>query len=178
MKTRYTHEELVAWLASHGTIRGGITPINLPYGSGEPAVGSLLKLLTLNSPGVYAPIGNLGNMKWGLKVKDADTTNQGTVWTQGIPTLIEGGTLTADLHLIPSSAGADFDANTLEGHSFTSGLGEIATTRQVRQYSLTWPDGSGMFFSAYITDFPVDMNVDKDILSNVTFKVTGAPTFF
>ncbi len=152
--------------------------INLGYGSGEPTQPTFLYLLTLNSPATYIPVGNLGNMKWGLKVKDADTTNQGDPWMQSIPTLIDGNNLVADLHFIPSSAGADYDANALEGHSFTSGLGYIMRQRQVRQWKLVWPDGAGMFFSAYFSDYPVDMNIEKDLLANCTLKITGEPTFF
>jgi hypothetical protein len=154
-----------------------LTNVNLPLGSGIAAVGSLLQILNLASPSKYIPIGNLGNMKWGFKLMDADTTNQGTVWKQGIPTLRDGGTITGDLHLVPSSAGADL-TGVLEGHSFVTGLGHIAVNADVRQYKMTWPDGAGMFFSAYITDFPVDMQIEKDLLCNITWKVTGAPTFF
>jgi hypothetical protein len=116
-------------------------------------------------------------MKWNLKIMDADVTNQGTVWKQGIPTLRDGGTIVADLHFFPSSPGADL-TGTLEGHSFVTGLGHIAVNADVRQYRLVWPDGAGMFFSAYITDFPIDMGLEKDLLSNFTLKVTGPPTFF
>jgi hypothetical protein len=151
--------------------------INLTEGTGIPAVGSLLYILNLDAPSIYIPIGNLGNMKWGLKIMDADTTNQGTVWKQGIPTLRDGGTITGDLHLVPSSPGADL-TGTLEGHSFVDGLGHIAVNADVRQYKLVWPDGAGMFFSAYITDFPVDMQIEKDLLCNITWKVSGPPTFF
>lgn len=149
--------------------------LNLPEGSGIPAVGSVLSILSL--AGGYKPIGNLGNMKWGLKILDADTTNQGTVWKQGIPTLRDGNTITGDLHFIPGSPGADV-SGALEGHSFIDGLGFIAIDADVRQYRLVWPDGSGMFFSAYMTEFPIDMSVEKDLLCSVTFKVTGQPTFF
>lgn len=154
-----------------------ITPINLPYGSGEPAVGSQLSLLNLESPATYNLVGNAGNQKWGLKVKNADTTNQGTVWTQSIPTLLDGGAFNCDLHFIPSSTGSE-EAVGLEGHGFVSGLGWIATQRQTRQWKLVWPDGSGMFFSAYITDFPVDMNLEKDLMANMTLTVVGQPEFF
>lgn len=152
-----------------------LTNINLPAGSGIPAIGSVLSILSL--AGGYHPIGNLGNMKWNAKVMDADTTNQGTVWKQSIPTLRDGGTITGDLHFQPGSGGADV-TGTLEGHSFIDGLGFIFVDADVRQYRLVWPDGSGMFFAAYITDFPVDMSVEKDLLCNITWKVTGQVTFF
>jgi hypothetical protein len=150
-----------------------IPNITLPGGSGIPAVGSILNLLVYNSPQTYKPVGNMGNLKWGMKTMDADTTNQGTIWKQGIPTLNDGGTITGDLHMIPASAGADYNANTLEGHSFDSGLGNIMINREVRQWRLDWPDGSGIYFSAYFTEYPVDMNLEKDMEANITLKVTG-----
>ena len=154
-----------------------ITPITLSQGSGEATVGSILYLLNLQSPAVYNPVGNVGNMKMGMKVKTADTTNQGTIWTQSIPTLLEGGTYTMDLHFIPGSAGTE-EAVGIEGHGFISGLMWIFTQRQIRTWKLIWPDGSGVFFTAYITDAPVDMNLDKDLMAAIVITITGQPQFF
>lgn len=149
--------------------------VNLPGGSGIPAIGSVLSLLSL--AGGYVPIGNAGNLKWGMSVENAPTTNQGTVWKQSIPTLRDGGELTCDLHFIPGSAGADV-SGALEGHSFVDGLGFICRNADVRSWRLVWPDGSGMFFTAYLSKFPVDMSVDKDLIAAITLQLTGPPAFF
>lgn len=154
-----------------------ITPITLSAGSGEATVGSILYLLNLQSPAVYNPVGNVGNMKMNMKVKDADTTNQGTIWTQGIPTLLEGGSYSFDLHFIPASAGSE-GAVGIEGHSFLSGLMWIFTQRQIRTWKLIWPDNSGVFFTAYISETPIDMNLEKDLMAAVVIKITGQPQFF
>lgn len=151
--------------------------VTLAEGPGIAAIGSVLYLQTLQTPPTFAAVGNLGNMKWGFKLKTADVTNQGTVWMQSIPTLRDGGTITGDLFFMPLSPGADA-AGQIEGHSFVDGLGFIATNADVRQWKLVWPDGSGMFFSAYITDFPIDMAVEKALTCAITLTVTGPPTFF
>lgn len=148
--------------------------------SGIPAVGCILYLLNLDSPGYYIPIGNLGNMKWEYQLKDADTTNQGTTWMQGIPTLNNPGELTADIHFIPDSQGVEGSISGIEGHSFLTGLGWIATQRQVRTWKQVWSNtaGNGFYNQGYITNFPIDMNIEKDLLANFKLKFSGAPTFF
>jgi hypothetical protein len=153
-----------------------IQNINLTAGSGMPAVGSQLYLQNLQSPAVYNLVGNVGNQKWSPVAKTADTTNQGTVWMQSIPTILDGAKFTVELFFIPGSAGSE-EAVGLEGHGFVSGLGWLFTQRQVRQWKLIWPDASVMFFSAYITDFPVDMAVEKALSVSMTLTVTGQPTF-
>ena len=155
------------------------TPINLPYGSGEAANGSQLALLNLASPAVYQLIGNVGNEDWALSIKDAETSNQGLPWTQGIPCIVDGGDFTFDLMLVPSSVGNEESASAgLEGHGFETGLGWVATQRQTRQWKLTWPDGTGIYFSAYFTKFPVSMPVDKALTAKCALKITGAVTPF
>jgi hypothetical protein len=151
--------------------------INLPYGSGEPGVNTILRLANLGSPQIYNPVGNVGNIKWGLKNKGADTTNQGVSFTQSIPTVTDVGTFTADLHFIPSSTGSDGVAG-LEGHGFDSGLGQIFTLKQVRPWSVTFPDGTGAYFMGYILDFPIDAAIEKDLMVNMTIQVSGEPIFF
>ena len=59
-----------------------VTNVNLPGGSGLPAVGSVLWIASQGSPQVYNPIGNQGNIDWSIKTEMADTTNQGTPWRQ------------------------------------------------------------------------------------------------
>lgn len=154
-----------------------LQPINLSQGSGTPAVGTILSVSNLGSPQTFIPIGNASNIKWNLKMGQADTTNQGTGWKQSIPTLGDPGTMTCDIHFIPGSAGRDGLSTGLEGHSFSSGLGYIFQNRQIRYYTLTFPDGTAEVFQAYISEFPIDADVTKDLMLHVTFQLTGQPTF-
>ncbi len=155
--------------------------ITLPQGSGLPSVGSILSILT-GSPATYKPIGNLSNLSWDLKAVTADTTNMGTPWKQHIVTLMDAGTIKGDLYFQPSS---DADEGGIVGHSFSDpeALGYIFAAQAsggdgvVRAYSIDFPDGITFYMDATIDDFPIDMNVEKPLMSKITFGVTGEPVF-
>lgn len=152
-----------------------ITNITLSYGPGEPTVGSVLYVGNLGSPTTYKPVGNAGNQKWNLKAKTADVTNQGTPWVQSIPTLLDAGTFTCDVHFIPSSGGSDTSG--AMGHGFTSGLGSLFTQREILPWKLVYPDGTTEYFTGYISDFTQDMNLEKDLNVNMVITVIGEPIF-
>lgn len=157
-----------------------LTPITLPEGSGLPSVGSILSILT-GSPATYKPIGNISNLNWDLKAVTADTTNMGTPWKQHIVTLMDGGTITGDLYLIPSSGPNE---GGIVGHSFSDAeaLGAFFVAQAsggdvFQSYTIDFPDGTLWQFDATIDDFPIDMNVEKPITSKIKFGVTGQPNF-
>lgn len=174
---RYTTEQLEAWLSEHGTIRGGtIENINLTGGSGVPAVGTILSVLTQTSPGVYLAIGNLGNWELPLERSTADTTNQGTIWEQSIGTLFKGGDIPAEIHYVPGSPGVDTSG--AFGHGFSTGLGALFLQfNQLLNFSLTAPGGQQCFFSGHIVKFPLTFDLTKDIMVKMVIKVSGAPVF-
>lgn len=151
--------------------------ITLPYNNsagGEAAVGSVLSVATPGSPVTYLFLGNAGNQDWPLSVKEADVTNQGTAWTRSIPTLFDGGKFTCELHFVPSST----DTATIKSHSFTgSGLGAIFTGGVICQWKLQFPDGITWYFSGFVMDFPVGMDLTKDLLVKLVIRVIGEPIF-
>jgi|HubBroStandDraft_4_1064222.scaffolds.fasta_scaffold01415_5 hypothetical protein len=153
--------------------------ITLPEGSGIPSVGSILGLFNGASPGVYNPVGNFAAGTMDMKTVTADTTNMGTFWKQHIVALLDAGTFDGTIYFVPDSEG---QANTvgIVGHSFTSpgALGYIYANGLVWPYSLTFPDGSHILFSATIDSFPIDMNVEKPLMVKIKFGITGAPQFF
>lgn len=158
------------------------TNVTLPGGSGEAAVGSVLWIGSAGSPQVFNPIGNLGNMDWGIKTELADTTNQGTPWRQRIVTLHDGDKFTAELHFRPDGGGGQTDTAPYDGvtpfsPSFHNGLGSIHTQGQLRQYKLVFPDGTTWYFQAIMTDFPINMDLTKDLLCKIVFQVSGEPIF-
>ena len=159
-----------------------LTNVTLPQGSGLPAVGSVLWIASLGCPVVYNPIGNLGNMDWALKAEVADTTNQGTNWRQRIVTLHDGDKLTAELHFMPNGGGGQHDGTSFDGTtpyspSFNNGLGARHTQGIVSAFKLVFPDGTTWYFSAIITDFPIQMDLTKDLMCKVVFQITGEPIF-
>lgn len=151
--------------------------VTLSYGPGIPAVGSVLFLAVPGSPLVYKPIGNQGKCKWNPKRKNADVTNQGTIWSQSIGTLIDAGTMSVQIHYIPGSLGNDPSGNF--GHSFSSGgLGSVFISFQTTFYfHYVWPNGADWFFTGYFSDFPLDMDFEKDIVLDLNIQVSGQPIF-
>lgn len=154
----------------------------LPGGSGEAAVGSVLWIASLGSPQVYNPLGNQGNIDWGIKTEFADTTNQGTSWRQRIATLHDGDKMNVEIHFIPSGGGGAHDGATFDGvtpfsPSFNNGLGAVFTQGQLRQYKWVFPDATTWYFQAIIAEFPVNADLTKDILSKVSFQISGQPIF-
>jgi hypothetical protein len=152
-----------------------ITNINLSAGSGMAAVGSILSVATPGSPITYRPVGNAGKQKWSPKSKTADTTNQGTNWTQLIATIRDGGTFTCELHFIPGSAAAD--SSGAFGHGFATGLGSFFEVGTLLFWELQFPNGTLFYFTGIIADFPIDMDPEKDLMVSMSISVSGQPNF-
>lgn len=153
-----------------------IENINLSGGSGVPAVGTILSVLTQTSPGDYLAIGNLGVMDWPISRAVAETTNQGTVWDQSVGTLFTGGEFSAEFHYVPGSVG--IDPSGAFGHGFASGLGFLFNQFNTLLYfSLTFPGGQQIFFTGHIVKFPISMDFSKDLIVKMAIKVSGQPTF-
>ena len=156
-----------------------ITLPNFNSQGGEAAVGSVLSVAPPGSPTVYLFVGNAGNQDWPLSVKEADVTNQGTNWTRSIPTLFDGGKFTCELHFIPSST----NTATIEGHSFATGLGSLFNgdpyggTPPICQWRLEFPDGVTWYFAGFVMDFPIGMDLTKDLLVKLVIRVVGQPVF-
>lgn len=176
------------WLAWRLFVRtrpayANVQNITLPEGPGLPAVGTVLSISQFTSPQTYIPVGNVGNIKIGMKNKTTDVTNQGTPWTQIIATLHQGGTLTCDIHAIPGSVGND---GGIMGHGFISGLGSFMNgfTTNVPStlagncfWRLQWPNGATIFFTGPIAEYSWDMNLEKDVLINMSIEISGEPVF-
>lgn len=160
--------------------------ITLPYQNsqgGEAAVGSILSVAPPGSPTVFYPLGNAGNLDWPLSLKEADVTNQGTNWTRSIGTVYDGGKFTCELNFIPSSVNAVVSGQTIEGHSFLTGIGSLFNgdpyggTAPICQWRLQFPDGITWYFAGFVMDFPIGMDQTKALLVKMTIRVVGQPVF-
>jgi hypothetical protein len=150
--------------------------VNLTEGSGIPAVGTILAVGNNGSPLIYNAIGNQAKIGTNTKTDTADTTNQGSQWDQSIPTLLVGGDISVEIFYDPSSPGSD-NATGLVGHSATSpgALLDMFYNQQIRPWKLTWPDATGAYFTAYITDVPVSSDPNgKALTIAMKLKITGA----
>lgn len=153
-----------------------LTNVNLSEGSGIPAVGTILSVGNNGSPLIYNPIGNQAKIGTNVKTDSADTTNQGSQWDQSIPTLLVGGEISVELFFDPNTAGADGTTG-IVGHSATSpgAIFDMFYNQQIRPWKLTWPDGTGQYFMAYITDVPVASDpTGKALTVAMKLKITGA----
>lgn len=150
--------------------------VNLPEGSGLPAVGTQLAVGNNASPLVYNPIGNQAKISTDTKTDTADTTNQGSQWDQSIPTLLVGGEISVEIFYQPSSLGADGTTG-LVGHAATSpgALVDMFVNQQIRPWRLTWPDGSAQYFEAYISTMPVTSDpTGKALMISCKVHITGS----
>ena len=149
--------------------------VNLPQGSGIPAVGTTLAVGNNGSPLLYNLIGNQAKITFGPKTDSADTTNQGSEWDQSIPTLLVGGELGVEIFYIPDTPGKDGTTG-LVGHGAASSgaLMQMFYNQQIRPWLLTWPDASGAYFEAYILDAPVTSDpTGKALMISMKLKITG-----
>ena len=148
--------------------------------SGLPAVGTVLCVGNNASPLVYNPIGNQAKIATDTKVENANTTNQGSQWDQSIPTLLVGGEVSVEIFYDPNTPGMD-NATGIVGHAATSpgALIDMFANSQIRPWKLIWPDGSGMYFEAYISSVPVTSDpTGKALMLAMKIKITGAILYF
>jgi hypothetical protein len=53
----------------------------------------------------------------------------------------------------------------------------VFSSGQTRNYKLVFPDGTTEYMQMIITDFPINMDLTKDVDVKVGFQVVGQPIF-
>ncbi len=157
-----------------------IPNVTLSAGSGLKAINTILRMGNNGSPLVYNAVGNQAKIGNKFSTEKADTTNQGTVWDQSIPTRLMAGAMSVEIFYIPNSPGQEGTTG-LVGHSLVSpgALGTVFRNQEVRPWSLTYPDGSGFFFEGYILDLPIEADpAGKALTIAMTIQITGEPVCF
>lgn len=139
----------------------------------QPAINTLLKMANAGSPQVFTTIANIGDLTGpGMSATIVDVTSHstGAPWRQKIPTLLDNGDITLPLFFIPSSPGPD-------GHDATNGLLSVFTSRALREFSLTFPDGAATtwYFQGYVTKFSMKAAVAGVLTADVTITCTAEP---
>ena len=61
-------------------------------------------------------------------------------------------------------------------HDHLTGLRQAWDDRELGDYELEYPDGTGEQFQAYVTGLEMSAPVDGHLSADVTLRVTGAPT--
>ncbi len=143
----------------------------------EPAINTLLKI-GYGSPEVFSVIANVGDLSGpslSAAVVDVTSHSTGTPWREKIVTLLDGGDIQLPLFFIPSSPG---NQNPF-GHDGTNGLLAVFTSRTLKNYEMVFPDQAQTTYSfqAYISKFNFKEPVAGVIAADVTFTITGEPTF-
>jgi hypothetical protein len=154
----------------------------MPIAAAQPAINTLFKIGNEGSPVNYNVIANVGDLSGpsiSANVVDVTSHSTGSPWREKIVTLLDAGEISLPLFFVPSSPGSDGTPNTPFGHNGTNGLLSVFTQRQLRDYSITFPDAAATtwYFEGYISTFSMTAPVAGVLTANVTFVLTGDPIF-
>ena len=152
-----------------------------------PAIGTLLQIGNGASPEVFNSIANIGDIT-GPTTQAAivDVTSHTSVsapWRQKIPTLLDPGSLTIPVYIVPSSGGPS-GAGTFYGHNYASGIGRLLVNRGLSpgvpyNFKIIYPDGASTTdeFQGFVTKYTRDMKVAGVIQGSLQIDLTGVPSF-
>lgn len=146
----------------------------------QPAINTLFKISNMGSPLTFNVIANVGDLTgptMSCAVVDVTSHSNANPWRSKIVTLLDNGDITLPLYFIPSSPGSDGVPATPEGHNGTNGLLSVFTSRQLREYSITFPDAAATtwYFQGYISKFSMTAKVAGVLEAQVTFTFTSEP---
>lgn len=134
------------------------------------SIGYGLTLEVGNAPGTNPTYTELAEVLSftppGGAVDDVETTHMKSPGRrkQFIPGLIDGGTAVANFNYVPASATDTF-------------LNAWRASAELRQVRATYPDGSTVICTAYVSDYvPENVVMDGKMTSTLSVKVSGAVT--
>jgi hypothetical protein len=147
--------------------------------SSQPSINTLLAVGSAGSPQVFCTIANVGDITgpgFSAAVVDVTSHSNANPWRSKVTTLLDAGDLSTKVFFIPSSLGTN-TAGQQFGHGFTSGLGYIFSQRQLREFSLTFPDAAATtwYLQAYISKFSQTASVAGVLEMATTFTLTFEP---
>lgn len=151
-------------------------PNNIP--TNVPAINTLLRIGTLGSPTTFGTIANCGDMTgpgFSANMVDVTSHSNGSPWRIKVPTLLDNGDLTVKVFFIPSSSGSS--DGTPFGHDAASGLLSVFTGRQLREYSVVFPDSGATtwYFQGYLGKFAMTATVAGVLESSSAFTFVDRP---
>ena len=143
----------------------------------QPAINTLLKLGNAGSPESYTLIANVGDItgpSYGATIVDVTSHSTSIPWREKITTLLDGGQVTFKLFFIPGDAGHKLLLATFYNRG---AAGQAAGVPP--QWSITYPDPSAttVYFTGFISKFPVTATVAGVLEATVTIDVTGEPIY-
>jgi Lambda phage tail tube protein, TTP len=155
--------------------------VGVAIASNQPAINTLLKIGTAGSPTTFGTIANVGDMTgpgFSAQIVDVTSHSTGSPWRIKVPTLLDNGDITCKIFFIPSSPGSS--DGTPFGHDAGSGLLAVFTNRQLREYSLTFPDPTATtwYLSGYLTKFAMTAMVQGVLEASAAFTFVSEPQLF
>ncbi len=152
-----------------------------------PAIGTLLQVGNGASPEVFNSIANIGDITGpttqSAVVDVTSHTSPDIPFRQKIPTLIDPGTLTIPVYIVPSS-GAPTGVGTFMGHNYTGGIGKLLVNRGLTpgvpfNFKIIYPDGLNTTdrFSGFVTKYSRDMKVAGVIQGSLQIDLSGTVNF-
>ena len=155
------------------------TTWGMPYVAGQPAINTLLELLT-GSPAVYRPVANLGDITgpaFSLALVDVTSHSTSTPWDAFVGTIFSGGDIGFPLFFIPSSGDTNVATDPL-GHDAANGIMSVFLARAVRTWQMVFPDTAGTTagpLSAVMYKFNWKAMVKDVLRADTTVRITGQP---
>lgn len=130
----------------------------------EAAADTLLYLGTDASPSVFTSfIGRLGDISGpNTSVAIVDVSNQESKARRKLGTLLDSGTVTANLYWVPSDAQ---DASLFDIYRSTPPV--------LRSYQMVWPDGVTWLFAAYISKWSPASKIADALRTAIEFTIDG-----
>jgi hypothetical protein len=116
-----------------------------------------------------AGVRNIQGPGFTLDVEDATAHDSADAWEEVVATIKRSGTITLDLAWDPDEATHE---------SISGGVLYELTQRRRRAYQIEWPDSTPTVwkFRAFCTGFTPAAPHEGLLTSQVTYKLTGAPT--
>lgn len=154
-----------------------------------PAIGTLLQVGNGASPELFSSVANIGDITGPttqVAVVDVTShTSPAAPYRQKVPTLIDPGTLTIPVYIVPASgAPSPYGPGQYMGHDYASGLGALLVNRGLSpgvpyNWKIVYPDGLNTTdsFGAFPTKYTRDMKVAGVISGSLELTLTGKPNF-
>ena len=139
--------------------------------SGYPAINTQLKLGNGASPEVFSVVANVSN--WNplpMSVDTVDTTSHSNTdpWSRFIPTVLNGGEITADIFFLPDQAGHK---------QLLTNMVNRGTYNWIASFPIPSSSNVDYPFAAIIAGFAVTAQVKDAIKAQLKLKISGPITF-
>ncbi len=133
------------------------------------AFGTLLKIGDGAGTEVFttiAEVTDIGGPELALEIAEVTSHSSTGGWKEKIGALLDGGQVSLSINYIPTNV----------THNATGGLIRDMVARNVRNFTLTFPNSTVWAFSALVVGFSPTEPIDNALTADVTLEITGVPT--